>query len=395
MNKCSTMGMFICCFVLAASSSSYGLTWSEFGPVELIEAGDPSEIIAVEAYSVPSLADWNNDGLADLIVGEGPTFLGKGLVRLYLNTGTAAEAAFADDFSYIQSGGSRLEVPGEGCLGAFPRVVQWDGDGKKDLLIGLSDGTVRLYLNTGTDAAPAFSGWQSIEVGTAGSKVPIDVGARACSIVTDWNSDGKKDLVVGSVDGMITVFINTGTDTSPDFLTGVYVQEDGSPLLVPEVRSSPTVGDLNNDGKKDLLVGNTEGHLLIYLNVGTDENPTFSGFTYVESDGEIIDLPHDIPAFWARSRPFLCDWTGDEYWDVLVGTNSYGKAYLYEGLVFLGDFEPDGDIDLDDLLILANQFLQTPEDPIVDIAPYPSGDNFIDLQDFAVFAQNWLYMGSL
>ncbi|MBN1456666.1 MAG: VCBS repeat-containing protein [Sedimentisphaerales bacterium] len=394
MKNRSTMGIFICCFLLAASCSSYGLTWSEFGPVELIEAGDPSEIIAVEAYSVPSLADWNNDGLADLIVGEGPTFLGKGLVRLYLNTGTAAEAAFTDGFSYIQSGGSRLEVPGEGCLGTFPRVVQWDGDGKKDLLIGLSDGTIRLYLNTGTDAAPVFSGWQSIEVGAAGNKVPIDVGSRACSIVTDWNSDGKKDLVVGSIDGTITVFINTGTDTSPDFLTGVYVEEDGLTLLVPGVRSSPAVGDLNNDGKKDLLVGNTEGNLLVYLNVGTDENPTFSGFTYVESDGEIIDLPHDIPAFWARSRPFLCDWTGDGYWDVLVGTNSYGKAYLYEGLVFLGDFEPDGDVDFDDLLVLANQFLQTPEDPIVDIAPYPSGDNFIDLQDFAVFSQNWLYIGS-
>jgi len=356
----------------------------------LIEAGNPSEIIAVEAYSVPSLADWNNDGLADLIIGEGPTFLGKGLVRLYLNTGTATEAAFADGFSYIQSSGSRLEVPGEGCLGAFPRVVQWNGDGKKDLLIGLSDGTIRIYLNTGTDAAPVFSGWQSIEVGTAGSKVPIDVGARACSVVTDWNSDGKKDLVVGSVDGTITVFINTGTDTSPDFLTGVYVQEDGSPLVVPGVRSSPSVGDLNNDGKKDLLVGNTEGNLLVYLNVGTDENPAFSGFTYVESDGQIIDLPHDIPSFWARSRLFLCDWTGDGYWDVLVGTDSYGKAYLYEGLVFLGDFEPDGDIDFDDLLILASQFLQSPDDPTIDIAPYPSGDDFIDLKDFAVFAQNWL-----
>jgi len=60
----------------------------------------------------------------------------------------------------------------------------------------------------------------------------------------------------------------------------------------------------------------------------------------------------------------------------------------------LGDFEPDGDVDIDDLLTLAGQFAQTPDDPIVDIAPYPYGDNFIDLKDFAVFAQNWLFVES-
>ena len=39
------------------------------GPEELVQAGGAD--ISVLGYSVPSLADWDNDGLNDLIVGEG------------------------------------------------------------------------------------------------------------------------------------------------------------------------------------------------------------------------------------------------------------------------------------------------------------------------------------
>ena len=64
--------------------------------------------IDVDNYSVPSIADWNADGVRDLIVGE-KTASGAGKVRVYLNTGTAAAPAF-DTFFYAQQEGQDLSV---------------------------------------------------------------------------------------------------------------------------------------------------------------------------------------------------------------------------------------------------------------------------------------------
>jgi hypothetical protein len=54
-----------------------------------------------------------------------------------------------------------------------------------------------------------------------------------------------------------------------------------------------------------------------------------------------------------------------------------------------GDLEPDGDVDIDDFLILTSQWLQPPLVPWADIAPDPL-DGIIDLKDFAVFAEHYL-----
>jgi hypothetical protein len=38
----------------------------------------------------------------------------------------------------------------------------------------------------------------------------------------------------------------------------------------------PTFGDFDGDGKIDMLVGNGEGRLLVYLNRGTDKSPEYA-----------------------------------------------------------------------------------------------------------------------
>ncbi len=84
------------------------------GPEELIQAKGSD--IQVPGYSVPCLADWNNDGLADLIIGEGGSTAGK--VRIYLNVGTSTDPEFADYF-YAQSNGADLTVSASGAWVAF------------------------------------------------------------------------------------------------------------------------------------------------------------------------------------------------------------------------------------------------------------------------------------
>ena len=204
-------------------------------------------------------------------------------------------------------------------------MVYWDADGLKDLLVGQADGKVRLFLNVGTEADPAFDGGTFLQVGPAGFKSDIDVGSRATLDVVDWNGDGMKDLVAGAIDGKIHLFLNEGTDPLPDFLAETFAQENGSALTVPSARSSPVIVDLDGDGKKDILTGNTNGEMLFYSNIGTDAAPSFSGFSYVEADGQIIDLDST-----GRSRPSVCDWTDDGKLDVLIGAGD-GRVHLFQG----------------------------------------------------------------
>ena len=80
------------------------------GAAELARAGGAD--IAVPGYSVPSFIHWDDDGLMDLVVGEGSgSYTGK--VRVYLNTGTHFQPQFST-YSYVQSDSADLELPGGG-----------------------------------------------------------------------------------------------------------------------------------------------------------------------------------------------------------------------------------------------------------------------------------------
>jgi len=297
----------------------------EFGAVETVTywLNDTEYPVIVTGYSVPSFADWDSDGLEDLVVGGGSgTYTPK--VRVYLNEGTAQAPKFAAPF-YAQSGGADLTATGSGCMGLFPRVCYWDGDGLKDLVVGNALGGITFFRNTGSDTNPTFDGGTLLQVGASGAKIDIDIGSRACIDILDWNNDGRKDLVAGDLNSNISVFLNVGTDTSPDFLAETFVMDGGSTMVVPGYRASPAVADLNGDGAKDILAGNTDGQLLFYANVGTDASPLFDGYSAVLSDGLAIDLTA------SRSRPGICDWTGDGLWDVLVGASD-GYVYLYQGI---------------------------------------------------------------
>ncbi len=293
------------------------------GPEELVQS-DGLDIV-VPGYSVPSCFDWNNDGLQDLVVGQGDS-LSEAKIRVYLNLGTESYPRFSDSFCfYAQSHTSDLTCPAGGCLGCFPRVIYWDVDACKDLLVGQADGTIKIFRNLWTDIMPIFDDGTLLTVGKAGLKQNIHVGGRATPAVVDWNNDGRKDLVVGALDGKIHIFINEGTDTEPDFIFESFAQENGTNLVVPSGRSSPDVIDMDYDGRKDILTGNTDGQLLFYKNVGTDDAPEFSGYTLIKSAGVVIDLPGS-----PRSRPFFCYWNVDDYPDVLVGAGD-GKVHLYQG----------------------------------------------------------------
>jgi hypothetical protein len=347
------------------------------GPEELVKADG----LAIDAgdYSVPSLADWNNDGLKDLIVGSTVNSTGK--VRIYLNKGTKSEPNFSEYF-YAKSGNDDLSCPSSGCLGCFARVVYWDSDNKKDLLIGQADGAVKIFRNINTDKDPVFDNGTWLSYTHDGYTEYIDVGNRATPSFVDWNNDKKRDLIAGALDGKIYIFINEGTDTAPLFTKLIYAIDKGVTLSVPTGRSSPVIVDLNFDGKKDILTGNTEGQLLLYVNTGTDKEPEFSGYTAVASDGIAIDYTSQ-----PRSRPFVGYWDGDGYPDVLIGAYD-GNIHLYRCKTLPADFDKDGDIDFTDWALFSGYWgkAKYADKKAADL----NDDGKVDIDDASWIAANWL-----
>jgi hypothetical protein len=363
------------------------------GPEEFVQV-DGHDLI-VPGYSVPCWVDWNNDHLNDLVVGEGGGTV-PGRIRVYLNVGTALEPRFSKYF-YIQSNGQDLTCPALGCMGCYPRVVDWDGDGRKDLIVGLADGTVKVYLNTAEDRDPWFDAGQFITA-TDQQAVLLDVGARAAPCVFDWNYDGMMDLVVGGMDGLIHVYYNCGCGgpVPPHFYgspqAGAPAEDNGRDLLVPGLRSSPVVMDLDGDGLPDLLTGNTEGQILFYRNVGFRSLPLFSGYSLVQSNGQPIHLGGSL-----RSRPFVCHWVGDSRaaakagsWDLLVGYGD-GKVRLYRGspaAARRGDLDGDGLLSVHDAILLC-EAMDQPGPELAGRADL-NGDGVIDDLDLEVFVELWL-----
>lgn len=303
-----------------------GLVFSlpEYAAGEKIQVGTAA--IDVDSYSVPALVDWNSDGVLDLIVGE-KTASGAGKVRVYLNTGSA-EAPVFEAFFYAQQEGEDLSVASSGCQGAFPRVFDWDGDGRPDLVVGLSDGRVQVFLNVNTRAEPIFGESSFVQVGLPGAKADLDVGSRATPHFVDWNNDGREDLVVGAMDGRVRVYLNQAESGPPEFTSELVLRDGDVDLTVPSGRSSVEVIDLNRDGRKDLVLGNTDGQLFFFPNLGTDNHPEFSGSERIAAAGSPVDLPGS-----PRSRPFVGSLEPNGPPELWIGEET-GAVYRYPVLAW-------------------------------------------------------------
>jgi hypothetical protein len=138
----------------------------------------------------PALADLDGDGDLDLVVG---TWGDK--VQWYRNDGTRTSARWtlADTALVTITRGSNT-VPALGDL---------DGDGLVDLVIGEASGQLNVYRNVGSKSAPKF---QLLSDNFQG----IDVGRRSAPSLVDVDGDGKLDLVIGSESGEVTLWRNMG-----------------------------------------------------------------------------------------------------------------------------------------------------------------------------------------
>ena len=156
-------------------------------------------------------------------------------------------------------------------MGASPRAVDWDEDGDFDLLSGEYNGYVTLFQNIGTPTNPILHNAGRIKA----NSTDIDVGNLSVPDVNDWDEDGRKDLIIGCDAGNVYVYLNTGTNAAPAFQSSFKIQANGT--NISHIKNCPRIADMNEDGLKDLVLAWIDGTCLYWPNQGTNAAPVFRG----------------------------------------------------------------------------------------------------------------------
>ncbi len=290
---------------------------------------------ARHAGSTICLFDKDGDGDQDLLLGD----IAYNTMIYLLNGGDSAEANMVSYDTIFPAYNTPINMP------VFPAafIVDADHDGVNDLLVSPNArGALRniknvmFYKNVGSNTNYDFR-YQTDSFLVEGM---LDFGTNSKVAVFDYNGDGLMDIFIGNdtyylqqfqtQKSQVALLENIGSPTSPAFKLVTEDYANIGNFLLRQVQ--PAFGDLDGDGKQDLLIGDFTGYMHFFKNTGgTVAN--FSSMTtpqYFAIDATV------------NAAPFIFDVDEDGDNDLVVGIrNGTLNWYINYGTNTLPQFSED------------------------------------------------------
>lgn len=274
---------------------------------------------------VPFFTDVDNDGVEDLIVSpfdpDPMASMGMESVWLYLNHGTDARPDFRlHTKTFLQDQMIDLGT------GTYPVLVDWDGDGLTDMMVGTIgniDSTWYYYGNLQTHRMAQLTWLKNVGSMTTpafqmmGSPFPAGVvtWTGLTPAFCDLDGDGSLECLTGTSEGRLLLLNHDGNLLDDDF------------LHYDKPWSAPCFFDVDEDGTMDLVVGNETGKLSFFkgkIEVGKGKGLSFERITDFWGGVDVRDYSvsyygYSVPSFfYYQNQLMLC-----------VGSES-GKLFLFE-----------------------------------------------------------------
>ncbi len=251
--------------------------------------------------------DVNNDGKKDLLFSPNAPNTSEDFqsCSYYKNTNgnTDVQVTFMQN-DFLQD--SMIEV-GEGC---YPVFFDFDNDGDKDLFIGdygyyqhagPYQSKISLYKNVGSATTPSFI-LLTRDFANIHANFPSLVGMALT--FGDIDGDGDKDMMIGNSNGQLSYFEKQpGPNDNFVFITANYGAIDIGNYAAPQLI------DVDRDGKLDLLIGEQSGNINYYRNTGTTTVPNFTlitnlfGSVYVNQTG--YSTGYSVPCMYDDSGTYI------------------------------------------------------------------------------------------
>ncbi|MFD1631623.1 FG-GAP-like repeat-containing protein [Pseudopedobacter beijingensis] len=280
--------------------------------------GKPVKFINSSWFSMKT-GDFNNDGKPDLVIGST-----QGYAEILLNKGLKNDKPVVVN-EKLPLNVFKKEPYESGDMSLKPFPIDWDGDGRTDLVFTAWQGFYWISFNKGKKDELKFENPKDLYQ-QGGLLVHSDSPAP---YAVDWDNDGDLDIISGGCSGNLMYYENiAGKGNPPQFKAGIYLRDDTNErFFVNAVKEGGTVqgmeeqywgyltvvpADVDKDGDLDLIIADCLGKVRWIENIGNKSNPKLSRKIH---DFIVNGKPLITP--W-RNRPGVADWNNDNRLELIL-----------------------------------------------------------------------------